>query len=343
MPADKTSLPQVRRFEGPEGSRIYRITCDAFPGLTVHVHLLLDLGPPTIIDAGSGFGEANRQLMHGLELVRSEFSEPIGLADVQRIIITHGHIDHFGGLSFLHERAPQAEIAIHELDVLILTSFEERVAVAKRAIRRFLQEAGVGAELLADFMDVYGFSKKNVHSLPVGRTLIDNQELDGLRFIHTPGHCPGQVCIIAGDVIFTADDILPEISPHQAPESIMPYTGLGHYLESLDKVERLGEFRLALGGHQGPMTDLPKRISDIRQGHHRKLDKILNIVRNNGPLTINEISQQLYTHVRGFHVLLALEEVAAHVEYLSQHAKLRIANLDEYRLEENTPVRYCVA
>jgi len=343
MPADKTSLPQVRRFEGPEGSRIYRITCDAFPGLTVHVHVLVGLGPPTIIDAGSGFGEANRQLMHGLERVRSEFSEPIGLADIQRIIITHGHIDHFGGLSFLHERAPQAEIAIHELDVLILTSFEERVAVAKRAIRRFLQEAGVGAELLADFMDVYGFSKKNVHSLPVGRTLIDNQELDGLRFIHTPGHCPGQVCIIAGDVIFTADHILPEISPHQAPESIMPYTGLGHYLESLDKVERLGEFRLALGGHQGPMTDLPKRISDIRQGHHRKLDKILNIVRNNGPLTINEISQQLYTHVRGFHVLLALEEVAAHVEYLSQHAKLRIANLDEYRLEENTPVRYCVA
>ncbi|HTM55856.1 MAG TPA: MBL fold metallo-hydrolase [Pirellulales bacterium] len=343
MPADKTSLPQVRRFEGPEGSRIYRITCDAFPGLTVHVHLLVGLGPPTIIDAGSGFGEANRQLMHGLEIVRSEFFEPIGLADVQRIIITHGHIDHFGGLSFLHERAPQAEIAIHELDVMILTSFEERVAVAKRAIRRFLQEAGVGAELLADFMDVYGFSKKNVHSLPVGRTLVDNQQLDGLRFIHTPGHCPGQVCIIAGDVIFTADHILPEISPHQAPESIMPYTGLGHYLESLDKVERLGEFRLALGGHQGPMTDLPKRISDIRQGHHRKLDKILTIVRNNGPLTINEISQQLYTHVKGFHVLLALEEVAAHVEYLSQHAKLRIANLDEYRLEENTPVRYCVA
>jgi glyoxylase-like metal-dependent hydrolase (beta-lactamase superfamily II) len=343
MPAETPSLPQVRRFEGSEGSRIYRITCDAFPGLTVHAHLLIGLGPPTIIDVGSGFGEANRQLMQGLELVRSEFAEPVGVADIRRIIITHGHIDHFGGLSFLHERAPQAEIAIHELDVLILTSFEERVAVAKRAIRRFLQEAGVGAELLADFMDVYGFSKKNVRSLPVARALIDNQELDGLRFIHTPGHCPGQVCIIAGDVIFTADHILPEISPHQAPESIMPYTGLGHYLESLDKVERLGEFRLALGGHQGPMQDLGKRITDIRQGHHRKLDKILTIVRNNGPLTINDISQQLYTHVKGFHVLLALEEVAAHVEYLSQHAKLRIANLDEYRLEENTPVRYCVA
>ena len=101
-------------------------------------------------------------------------------------------------------------------------------------------------------MDIYGFSKKNVHSLPVARTLIDNQELDGLRFIHTPGHCPGQVCIALGDVLLTADHVLPEISPHQAPESIMPYTGLGHYLESLEKVRRMRDSTLALGGHQGP-------------------------------------------------------------------------------------------
>jgi glyoxylase-like metal-dependent hydrolase (beta-lactamase superfamily II) len=343
MPAEKPSLPDVRKFESSDGTRIYRITCDAFPGLTVHVYVLLGHGPPTIVDAGSGFGRANRQLMAGLEQVRSEFGEPIGLADIKRIIITHGHIDHFGGLTFLHERAPQAEIAIHELDVRILTAFEERVAVAKRAIRRFLQEAGVRAELLADFMDIYGFSKKNVGSLPVERTLIDNQELDGLSFIHTPGHCPGQVCIAVGDVLLTADHVLPEISPHQAPESIMPYTGLGHYLESLDKVGRLDGFRLALGGHQGPINDLAKRVVEIRKGHERKLEKILAIVRAGDPLTIDDISQQLYTRVVGFHVLLALEEVAAHVEYLYQHGKLRISNLDEYQREEHVPIRYVVA
>jgi glyoxylase-like metal-dependent hydrolase (beta-lactamase superfamily II) len=218
------------------------------------------------------------------------------------------------------------------------------VAVAKKAIRQFLQEAGVRSDLLQGFLDIYGFSKKNTHSLPVARTLIDNQELDGLRFIHTPGHCPGQVCIALGEVLLTADHILPEISPHQAPESIMPYTGLGHYLESLEKVRRMPGFELALGGHQGPMTDVYKRIDDIRQSHERKLDKILTIIRQSPEaLTINEISQQLYVHVKGFHVLLALEEVAAHVEYLYQHGKLTIANLDEYKREENSPIYYVVA
>ncbi len=344
MAQEKPALPEVRRFDAAGGARIYRITCEAFPGLAVHVYLLLEAGVPTIIDAGSGFGDANEQLLAGLEMVRSEHGESATLADVRRIIITHGHIDHFGGLACLHQHAPRAEIAIHELDVRILTAFDERVAVAKKAIRRFLQEAGVSGDLLGGFMDVYGFSKKNVRSLPVERTLVDGQQLDGLRFYHAPGHCPGQVCIALGEVLFTADHVLPEISPHQAPESIMPYTGLGHYLQSLDKIGRIEGIELALGGHGQPMRDVCKRVTEIRDGHRRKLDKVLAIIRESRePLTMDQISRQLYTHVRGFHVLLALEEVAAHVEYLYQHGKLSIANLDEYQRDENPPIRYVVA
>ena len=112
-----------------------------------NIYLLLEAGPPTLVDTGSGFGEANKQLLEGLDKVRSEFGESVTLADVKRIVITHGHIDHFGGLAFLHRKVPQAEIAIHELDVRILTAYEERVAVAKKAFRHFLQQAGVGPDL----------------------------------------------------------------------------------------------------------------------------------------------------------------------------------------------------
>jgi hypothetical protein len=61
------------------------------------------------------------------------------------------------------------------------------------------------------------------------------------------------------------------------------------------------------------------------------------------PLTINEVSQKLYTHVQGFHVLLAIEEVAAHVEYLYQHNRLAIADLDQYQSDDNPAIRYVVA
>jgi glyoxylase-like metal-dependent hydrolase (beta-lactamase superfamily II) len=336
--------PDVRRFESAGGVRIYRASCHAFPGFVAHVYLLLGAGPPTLVDAGSGLGDANDELLEGFEQVRSEFGESLVPADIRRIIITHGHIDHFGGLAFLHRRMPQAEIAIHQLDARILTAFEERVEVAKKAIHRFLEQAGVGGDMLKGFLDVYGYSKKSMHSLPVAHTLVDHQELDGLRFIHAPGHCPGQVCIAIDDVLLSADHVLPDISPHQAPESIMPYTGLGHYLESLDKIARIEGIRLALGGHGEPMADVYKRVADIRQGHQRKLEKILSIIgQAPEPLTVNDVSQTLYTHVKGFHVLLAIEEVAAHVEYLYHHNRLAIANLDEYKREDNPPIRYVVA
>jgi len=207
-----------------------------------------------------------------------------------------------------------------------------------------LQQAGVGGAMLQGFLDVYGYSKKNMHSLPVAHTLADHQQWDGMRFIHTPGHCPGQVCIAIGDVLLSADHVLPEISPHQAPESIMPYTGLGHYLDSLHKISEVPGVRLTLGGHQGPIADVYKRVVEIRQSHERKLDKILAIIEKSPePMTINEVSQRLYLHVKGFHVLLAIEEVAAHVEYLYQHNRLAIANLDQFQGEENPPIRYVVA
>lgn len=344
MASDTQTYPQVHRYESAGGVRLYRITCQAFPGFAANIYLLLEAGPPTIVDTGSGLGDANQELVQGLELVRSEFGESVRLADVKRIIITHGHIDHFGGLGFLHEEIPEAEIAIHQLDARILTAFEERVDVAKKAIRRFLQSAGVGGSMLQGFMDVYGYSKKNMHSLPVARTLVDHQELDGLRFVHAPGHCPGQVCVVVGRVLLTADHVLPAISPHQAPESIMPYTGLGHYLESLHKVQRIDGIELGLGGHGGEMKDIYQRIDDIRQSHQRKLDKIISLISQSPePMTINDISERIYMQARGFHVLLAIEEIAAHVEYLYHHNQLAIANLDEFRRDENPPIRYVLA
>ena len=157
----------------------------------------------------------------------------------------------------------------------MLTAYEERVIVATRALKTFLQRAGVEAELETMLMEMYGFSKKHVRSVKVDLTLSDGQEFDGLRFIHTPGHCPGQVCIAIGDVLISADHILSHITPHQAPESITAYTGLGHYLEALEKVRRLPGFDIALGGHERPITDVYRRIDEIRLSHERKLDRVI--------------------------------------------------------------------
>jgi glyoxylase-like metal-dependent hydrolase (beta-lactamase superfamily II) len=336
-------LPEIECFTTAGGVKIYRIPCEVFPGFVGFAHLLFGCGPLTLVDVGSGYGHSDEHLFKGFEAVRDDFGEKFQPADIRRIIITHGHVDHFGGLRGIVEHAPDAEIGIHKLDRRVLSHYEERVIVATKSLRFYLQRAGVKAEDQAELMQWYGFSKKHVHSFDVDFTIADGDEIDGMTFIHTPGHCPGQVCIGLGDVLLTADHVLPKTTPHQAPERITAYTGLGHYFESLDKVGRIAGFDLGLGGHEEPMRNLYERIDEIRVSHEKKLARVIQIVRDSDAPTIRQVTATMYPKVEGFHVLLAIEEVGAHVEYLYQHGDLVVCNLDELEREENPALRFVVA
>lgn len=330
----------VLRFESATGVRIYRISCQAFPGLVAHTYLLLGAGPPTLVDTGSGYGDSTRHVLDGLAAIRDEFGEAVGARDVRRILITHGHHDHFGGLVQV-EGPIDAEVGIHELDRWVLTGYEERIVVATHAIRTFFRAAGVPREKERRMLEMYRSTKRGLKSVRVDFTLRDGQELDGLRFVHVPGHCPGQVAIRVGDVLLTADHVLPQTTPHQSPESITAYTGLGHYLDSLDRIALEEGVRLCLGGHEQPFGDLPGRVREIRLHHERKLDRITDALRGR-PMTIDALTGAIYPEVTGWDVLLAVEEIGAHVEYLYQRGDLAAVNYQEMAREEQPAIVYGV-
>jgi glyoxylase-like metal-dependent hydrolase (beta-lactamase superfamily II) len=336
-----SQLPPIELFRSSSGARLYRIPANAFPGLIVYCYVLLDAGEPTLIDTGSGYSSSSDDLKAGLAALRDDFGEPLAATDISRIIITHGHIDHFGGLSDMLAHVGGAKIAVHELDKRVLTAYPERVTVATKLLRDYLERAGVSPDFLETLMFMYGFSKQHVRSVDVDITLTDGTEFDGIRFIHTPGHCPGQVCLLLGDILISADHVLARISPHQSPESIMPYTGLGHYLEALDKINAVDGVRLALGGHEEPITDFSGRIEAIKASHGRKLDRVLDLIRAaKQPCTISDISKAMYPDRHNYDILLALEEVGAHVEYLYERGRLAVANLEELEREHHPALRY---
>ena len=135
----------------------------------------------------------------------------------------------------------------------------------------------------------------------VGWILSNGMELDGLKIIHTPGHSPGHICLAVGDVLLSADHVLSQTIPQQWPESIAAYTGLGHYLESLDKVQRMPGFALALAAHEQVIHELYRRIDTIRLAHVRRLDRLLETLRKfRRPLSVYETAKHLYPEVSGF-------------------------------------------
>jgi glyoxylase-like metal-dependent hydrolase (beta-lactamase superfamily II) len=336
------ALPPIQRFESSGGVRLYRLPVEAFPGFIVYAYIVLGAGEPTLVDTGSGMGNSNEQLIQGIESLRADFNEPLAVKDIRRIIITHGHIDHFGGVSFMIEQT-DAPVAVHPIDRRVLTAHEERVVVATKDLRVYLERAGVKRDFLPTLIEMYQFARQHVRNIPVSILLDEDTPLDGMRFIHTPGHCPGQVCILIDDVLLSADHILSRTTPNQSPESITRYSGLGHYFESLQKVERLDGIRLALGGHEDPITDVYGRIREIRASHQRKLDRALDAIRGAGkPQSLNDISRTMYPNRKGYDILLALSEVGAHVEYLYERGHLAVCNLDEVEREPNPALLYAV-
>jgi glyoxylase-like metal-dependent hydrolase (beta-lactamase superfamily II) len=306
--------------------------------LVGNVYIVIAGDYAALIDTGSGLGESDDHIRAGLEQIRDEWGEPIGWSDIKRVVVTHGHVDHYGGLGVVRDQT-SAPIAVHELDRRVLTNHEERLVLASHAVSTFLWRAGVSVSNHTSLMGMYSWSKGLFRSVEVETVLRDGDLLDDLMLVHhTPGHCPGQVCLQIGDVLLSADHVLPYTSPHLAPESITPSTGLGHYLESLRWLAEVPDIRLALGGHEEPIHDLSGRIAQIEASHQRKLERVLASCVE--PRTINELARAIYPDVSSYNILLALEEVGAHVEYLDQRGQLAIANLDDVANDERAAPQY---
>jgi glyoxylase-like metal-dependent hydrolase (beta-lactamase superfamily II) len=324
-----TALPAIKRFDSNTGVRIYRIPVDFLPDLSGRVHLLLGAGPPTLVDTGSGRPEPMRQILAGIDTVRTEFGEPVRVSDVRRIIITHAHLDHFGGLAQLLSYT-RAEVVTHPFSRRFLEAYEERAVVTNQRMDAFLRAAGTPPQRRGELVYSLGYHPQRVPSVPVDRVMDDGDELDGLRFHHTPGHDAGHVCIQAGELLLAGDHILARTVSQQWPESTGPYTGLGHYLESLQKIRRVQGLSLALPGHEPPIPNLVQRIDEIRASHLRRLDRLLGILADSPQgLSIDEAAARMYTQQKGFVALLAVTDVGSRIEYLDQRGQLSIANLDE--------------
>lgn len=339
MTSKDNLLPSVEFFQTHD-IPIARIPLEVFPSFYAYVYLLVLEDMQILMDTGSGFGRANQQLETGLQTASEIFEKPIRLDTLTHVLVTHGHIDHFGGLTYIRPRTP-AKIGIHELDYRTITNYEERLSLVSHRLSNFLWEAGVTPEDHTELLNLYRFNKNLFQSTSIDFTFeAAGMQLGPIQMFHVPGHCAGQTIFRLYDYLFIGDHVLSRTTPHMAPESLTHNTGLGHYLTSLKGMEPwIQGVTLTLPAHENVITDLPSRMESIREHHFSRLDKVLALLDT--PKTITEVSYALFRRPKGYDALLAIEEAGAHIEYLYQRGRVRIANLDE--LEKATvhvPLKY---
>ena len=134
----------------------------------------------TLIDAGHrGSGRMVRRYLE--RIGRSE-------RDITRIVCTHGHPDHIGGVAEI-AAASGATIHMHPADA-------ERLRISFRDVLADRKPGPILAFLTRPIQDPRPLLHGDV--LPV---------LGGLHVVHTPGHTPGSICLYAPSarLLFSGD------------------------------------------------------------------------------------------------------------------------------------------
>ena len=258
---------------------------------------------PYLIDAGWNTDDAFGALSAGMEEIGSN------VADVQGVMVTHIHPDHYGLAGRIRE-ASGAWISLHPADAeLIHDRYDEPDDLLER-VAAALRKMGAPDEELAPLKNAAMPILPLVDPVVPDVLLEDGAkpEVPGwdLTAIWTPGHSPGHLCFYESthELMLSGDHVLPRITPNIPFHPQAGANPLGDYLASLDKLEPY-EVEEVLPAHEYRFDDLRTRLEELRQHHRDRFAEVIAILRGRtarrvGHRVAHEVVATLGRH-RRFH------------------------------------------
>lgn len=145
---------------------------------------------------------------------------------VAGVFITHGHFDHIYGLPSLIEHYPTCKVYTTEFG-------RKSLASDKLNMSRYHENT----------ITYEGDNMVVVHESE-SMSLFEDEPL--MEFYETPGHNPGCLTMVLGDMVFTGDAYIPGVGANTQ----LPHANKEQAQQSLERILKLAEGKTIYSGHK---------------------------------------------------------------------------------------------
>jgi glyoxylase-like metal-dependent hydrolase (beta-lactamase superfamily II) len=280
----------------------------------------------TLFDCACGTEEGLFALRKGIADAGLE------LKRLNRIIVSHGHVDHYGNAQTLAEESG-CQVFVHAND-------EEKVAGEGRWYKQlqigwsYFQKLGVPEATLEAMLD--GAKRSKSYARPVDRARLqridDGARLKFRRFeaqvMHLPGHTPGLLCLWVerNKLLFADDHVLAKVSPNPLldltlGEGETKFKALVAYCESARRVRDM-EIDCVLPGHGEAFAGHRELLDNLFGFYAARQSKLLKRL-SESPATIYELLPAVFARIDVSRMYLMLSEVLANIEVLEAEGKVK--------------------
>ena len=256
---------------------------------------------------------------------------------IEQIVVTHYHPDHFGLAGWLQNWASENGTGVMPDVVMSDIDYETARTIWWRdesgmmgSWADFWQACGVpkdtGEELLTHSNNTRELTlplPSVVKTIQAGSVL----KMGARRFnvLPAPGHTDGQIIFYDADgrLLLSGDHVLMKITPNISLWPLTAPNPLGRYLHSLRELQAL-DVQLALPGHRALIRNWQERLEQLLVHHDERLDKMYNAVKD-GHDTPYEVTKAVFRFNRlsSHEIRFAVTETLAHLVLLDEQNRIQ--------------------
>lgn len=280
-----------------------------------------------LIDTGPRREDTFQALKEGLD------SEGLEIGDIDLVLITHPHSDHFGNASRFRQEG--ADIAIHEEAASIVEDYTGYLDEQQEKLEDFFRRHGVPRE------ENSGLMKKAIPpqeecSVEVDIPLSEGDEIGGIEVVDAPGHSVGSAVFVHDEDAFVGDTVLKSITPNPMISIGFrqePGENLVSYLETLEKLRKMQIDRMR-PGHGEVIREPGQRIDEILEHHRERKQKVQDMIEEER--SAFEVMRDMFDDLPREKYLFGMSEAIGHLELLVREGKAE-------KLETEEKIKYRAA